>query len=263
MKYLFDVGEGMIEEVRSHSRRAFFLDYDGTLTPIVREPSKAFLPSQYREVIASVVAREGNFVCIISGRSIEQLREFIGLKDLFLAGNHGMEISGPDVAYVNEEALREKPLLEEIADTLRTTHRDFEGAVVEEKGLTVSLHYRMVPERQHPNVKRSFSQAMAQFLASNAIIVTGGKKILEVRPNVVWNKGSAVEWLLGYLSDRSPEEKPYPTYIGDDETDEDGFRALKSRGLTILVSPRKRSSEASYFIRDVEEVYRFLQFFIP
>jgi trehalose 6-phosphate phosphatase len=263
MKYLFDVGEGIIEDVRSHSRRAFFLDYDGTLTPIVRDPSKAFLSPPYRETIASVVAREGNFVCIISGRSIDQLREFIGLKDLFLVGNHGMEISGPDVAYVNEGALRAKPLMGEIAETLRSTQRDFEGTVVEDKGLTVSLHYRTVPERQHPHLKRSFYQAMEKFLATNAVIVTGGKKILEVRPHAVWNKGSAVEWLLGCLSEHSPGEKPYPIYIGDDKTDEDGFRALKSRGLTILVSPRRRSSEASYFIRDVEDVYRFLQFFTP
>jgi trehalose-phosphatase len=261
MKYLFDDREGIVEEVRVHPRRVFFLDYDGTLTPIVKEPSKAFLPPHYREIIASLHRHERNFVCIVSGRSIGQLREFIGLKGLFLAGNHGMEISGTDVAYVNEEALRAKPMLREIADTLRSKLEDFEGAVIEDKGLTVSLHYRMVPKRQQRCVQRSFHQAMEKFLASNAVNITGGKKVLEVRPHVVWNKGSAVTLILDYLSDRAGEERPYPIYIGDDTTDEDGFRALKGRGLTVLVSPRKRASGASYYIRDVDEVYRFLQCF--
>ncbi len=260
MKYLFDDKDGIIEEVRSQDRRAFFLDYDGTLTPIVRDPQKAFLPPKYRKVIASLLGDGKTFVCIISGRAIEQLKEFIGLKDLVLAGNHGMEISGPSIAYVHDGALRAKPLLKEIVEILKLTLRDFEGALVEDKGLTVSVHYRMVPVKHHPRLKRFFCRAMEKFLASNMFIVTRGKRVLEVRPNVVWDKGSAVKWILGYLSVHLLEEKPYPIYMGDDETDEDAFRVLKGQGLTVLVSPRKKASEASYFIKSVEEVYQFLGF---
>jgi trehalose-phosphatase len=263
MKYLFDDKDGIVEEVRSQGRRAFFLDYDGTLTPIVRDPKKAFLPPKYREVIASLLRNEENFICVISGRAIAQLREFIGLKGLLLAGNHGMEISGPDISYMNDGALRAKPLLREIADLLRGTLSDVEGAVVEDKGLGVSVHYRMVPDKRHTPLKRSFYRAVEKWLASDTVTVSRGKKILEVRPNVVWDKGFAVKWILDHLTNHLLEEKPYPIYIGDDETDEDAFRALKGRGLTIQVSPRKGASEASYFIKSVEETYEFLGFFAP
>jgi trehalose 6-phosphate phosphatase len=172
-----------------------------------------------------------------------------------------MEIAGPDISYVNDGALRAKALLEEIAQLLKLKLRDFEGVLVEDKGLTVSVHYRMLPRSRHPHLKRFFYQEMEKFLTSDAVAITRGKRVLEVRPNVVWDKGSAVRWMLGYLSDNLLEE-PYPIYIGDDETDEDAFRTLKDRGLTILVSARKRESEAAYFVRSVGEAYQFLGFFV-
>ena len=261
MKYLFDDKDGIVEEVRSKNRRAFFLDYDGTLTPIVRDPQKAFLSPKYREAIASLLGDEKNLVCIISGRAIEQLKGFIDLKGLVLAGNHGMEIAGPDISYVNDGALRTKYLLQEIGEMLKWKLSDLEGVLVEDKGLTVSVHYRMVPVKHHASLKRLFFREMKKFLAFDNIIVTRGKRVLEVKPNVVWNKGSAVKWILGYLSDHLWKEKPYPIYMGDDETDEDAFRALKGRGLTVLVSPRRGASEAAYFIKNVEEAYQFLRFF--
>jgi len=119
MKYLFDDRDRIIQEVKSRARRAFFLDYDGTLTPIVQDPEKASLSSKYRKVIASLLRNEKNLVCIISGRAIEQLEGLIRLKGLVLAGNHGMEITGPGILYVNDGALRAKVLLTEIAHMLK------------------------------------------------------------------------------------------------------------------------------------------------
>jgi trehalose-phosphatase len=261
MKYLFDDKDGIIEEVRSQDHRAFFLDYDGTLTPIVEDPFRASLSPHHKEVIASLLHNEKNSVCIISGRAIEQLKGFLGLEGLVLAGNHGMEIAGPNISYVNEGALRAKPLLREIAEMLNRKLDDREGVLVEDKGLTVSVHYRMVPVKRHSSLKRRFYREIGEFLASNSIVVTRGKRILEVRPNVVWDKGSAVKWILDFLSSYLLKERPYPIYMGDDETDEDAFRALKGRGLTILVSPPKGASEASYFIKGVEEAYQFLGLF--
>jgi trehalose 6-phosphate phosphatase len=261
MKYLFDNKDRIIEEVRFRGRRAFFLDYDGTLTPIVEDPREAFLSPKYRKIIVSLIQNEKNFVCVISGRGIEQLEGFIRIEGLVLAGNHGMEIAGPGISYVNDGALRSKALLEGIAQLLKLKLRDFEGVLVEDKGLTVSVHYRMLPRSRHPHLKRLFYREMERFLTSDAVAITRGKRVLEVRPNVVWDKGSAVRWMLGYLSDNLLEE-PYPIYIGDDETDEDAFRTLKDRGLTILVSARERESEAAYFVRSVGEAYQFLGSFV-
>ncbi len=261
MKYLFDDKDRIIEEVKSRARRALFLDYDGTLTSIVDDPEEAFLPVKYKKVLVSLLRNEKNFVCIISGRAIEQLEGFIHLKGLVLAGNHGMQIAGPDIFYVNDEALRAKALLGEIARMLKVKLRGFEGVLVEDKGLTVSMHYRMLPARYHSRLKEFFYREMERFLISKTVVVTRGKRVLEVRPNVVWDKGSAVKWLLVYLS-KDPGEEPYSIYMGDDETDEDAFNALKGRGLTVLVSPRKKESQASYFIRSVEETYRFLRLFV-
>jgi trehalose 6-phosphate phosphatase len=262
MKYLFDDKERIVEDVTSRDRRAFFLDYDGTLTPLVEDSQKASLSPKYRKVIASLLQNEKHFVCIISGRAIEQLEGFIGVKGLILAGNHGMEIAGPDISYVNNGALRAKTLLREIAQMLREKLSDFDGVLVEDKGFTVSVHYRMLRVTHHPRLKELFFRQMERFLTSNTVVVTRGKRVLEVRPNVVWDKGSAVKWILGRLSDQLSGGRPYPIYMGDDETDEDAFRALKGRGLTILVSPRIRESEAAYFIRNVNEVYRFLDLFV-
>jgi len=262
MRYLFDDKDGIIGEVKSQDRRAFFLDYDGTLTPIIEDPPNAYLSPTRREVIASLLRNKQNFVCVISGRAIEQLKGFIGLKDLVLAGNHGMEIAGPTISYVNEGALRAKPLLKEIGEMLQRKLSDFEGVLVEDKGLTVSVHYRMVSVKLHSHLKKSFYREMEKFSASNTIIITRGKRILEVRPNVVWDKGAAVKRILGSLSNYLLEERPYPIYMGDDETDEDAFRALKGRGLTILVSPRKGATEASYFVKSVDEAYQFLEMFL-
>jgi trehalose 6-phosphate phosphatase len=261
MKYLFDDRDRIVQEVTSRTRRAFFLDYDGTLTPIVEDPKRASLSSKYRKVIDSLLRNEKNFVCIISGRAIEQLEGFIRLKGLVLAGNHGMEIAGPDILYVNDGALRAKALLTEIAHTLKVKLRDFEGILVEDKGLTVSVHYRMLAPSQHAQLKEFFYREMERFSTSKTVVVTGGKRVLEVRPNVVWDKGSAVKWLLGTVS-KDLSEKPYPIYMGDDETDEDAFRALKHRGLTVLVSSQGRESKAAYFVRDVDEVYQFLRLFV-
>lgn len=261
MKYLFDDKDRIINEVKSRARRAFFLDYDGTLTPIVEDPEKAYLSPQYRKVIASLLRNERDFVCIISGRAIAQLEGFIRLKGLVLAGNHGMEIAGPDISYVNHDALRTKALLGKIAQMLQLKLRDFEGVLVEDKGLTVSVHYRKLAASQHVHLKKFFFREMEEFLTSKTVVITGGKKVLEVRPNVVWDKGSAVKWLLDYLS-KDLLEEPYPIYMGDDETDEDAFRTLKGRGLTVLVSSQKKESRASYFIRSVEEAYRFLRLFV-
>ncbi|UCD70956.1 MAG: trehalose-phosphatase [Syntrophobacterales bacterium] len=261
MKYLFDEKDGVIDEVRAQDRRAFFLDYDGTLTPIVRDPHKAFLSPEHRRIIASLLGNENNLVCVISGRAIEQLEAFIGLKGLILAGNHGMEIAGPDISYVNDVAIRTKPRLREIAEMLKKKLSDFEGVLVEDKGLTVSVHYRMLPVKRHDSLKESFYREMEKFLASNTVIVTRGNRVFEVRPNVIWHKGSAVKWILGSLSGRHCKVRPFPIYMGDDETDEDAFNELKGLGLTILVSPRKRASEACYFIRSVEETYQFLECF--
>ena len=261
MKYLFDDKERIVEDVTSRDRRAFFLDYDGTLTPLVEDSQKASLSPKYRKVIASLLQNEKHFVCIISGRAIEQLEGFIGVKDLILAGNHGMEIAGPDISYVNNGALRAKTLLREIAQMLREKLSDFDGVLVEDKGFTVSVHYRMLRVTHHPRLKELFFRQMERFLTSNTVVVTRGKRVLEVRPNVVWDKGSAVKWLLGYVSKNLLEE-PYPIYMGDDETDEDAFRALKGRGLTVLISSQERESEAAYFVRDVDEVYQFLRVFV-
>ena len=140
----------LISDYSTSSERLILLDYDGTLTPIVEDPEKAFLPPKYRKVIGSLLRNEKNFVCIISGRAIEQLEGFIRLKGLVLAGNHGMQIAGPDIFYVNDEALRAKALLGEIAQMLQLKLRGFEGVLVEDEDLNQGRVGRDHPELPYP-----------------------------------------------------------------------------------------------------------------
>lgn len=231
-----------------------FLDYDGTLTPIVKSPKLAVLPANTRKLLESLVK---NFkVVIISGRALVDVKRSIKLKGIYYVGNHGLEISGPEVKLVKRGAKRASPAIAKICGELREGLIKIEGAFVEDKGLSASLHYRLVRPRQIAYLKRNFERIVRPYTASGAIKVTHGKKIFEIRPNVEWDKGKATQWIIDAID---PRGKLTPVYIGDDRTDEDAFEILKDRGITVLVSEKPGKTHAKFFLRDVDEVKTFLK----
>ncbi len=232
-----------------------FLDYDGTLSPIVKKPHQAFLAANRRAFLKKLDKKPNFAVIIISGRILSDLKKRVGIPRIYYIGNHGFEMAGPGIRFLHPAAKAAKPILREIKRKLIKDLREIKGVIIEDKILTLSLHFRLVLPRYLKKVKKIFLKIAGPYVKKKKIRVTRGKKVFEVRPNVKWNKGEAVLWLLQRLT---KGQKVFPVYIGDDTTDEDAFRALKNRGISVRVG-RKKNTYARHFVKDVSEVYRFLK----
>jgi trehalose 6-phosphate phosphatase len=231
-----------------------FLDYDGTLTPIVRKPGMAEL-SRFRKKLLKALARRRYLrVAIVSGRMLSDITKRVGIRNIYYVGNHGFEIAGPGLRFIHPRARAAQPSLRKIKKELERRLKHIKGIIIEDKKLTMSLHYRLVKTSGLNKVREVFRRAAAPHLKARKIRVTQGKKVFEIRPNADWDKGRAVLWLAKKLD---PRQKAVPVYIGDDTTDEDAFRALKKRGITIRVGRSKKTS-AQRQLKDVDAVYRFL-----
>jgi trehalose 6-phosphate phosphatase len=248
-----------LEKRLTSSALLLLMDYDGTLTPIVKRPEEAALSAGMRELLARLLKNYPT--AIISGRSLKDIKRLVGLKKIYYAGNHGLEIYGPGLKLVKPEAKRTASTVSEICTYLRSELGHIDGVIVEDKGLTASVHYRNVAPEKLGELKRIFTRITKPYLGAGSIKIARGKKVLDIRPNIDWDKGKAVLWIIDALSSKSGQV--LPIYLGDDETDEDAFRALGRRGITILVSDTPRKSNAEYFLRDVDEVKAFLEKLIP
>ena len=252
MEYLFDRW-GEVERALAPGA-LLLLDYDGTLTPIVERPELAILSPNMKELLKGVSRHYT--LGIISGRSLADVKGLVGLEGLYYAGNHGFEISGPRVELVKPEAERVRPILVKLCEELREKLDNIKGAIVEDKGSTVSVHYRLVAEDEFEHLENIFGKAVGPHIDSGVVKVTHGKKVFEVRPNVEWGKGKAVLWISGVVD---PKGELKPIYVGDDRTDEDAFSALKEKGITVLVSEGPIESNAKYFVKNVDEVKTFFE----
>ena len=228
---------------------ALFLDYDGTLTPIVERPEDAVLAPETREVLRRLAARHP--VAIIRGRDLEDVRARVGVEGIHYAGCHGFEIAGPRGNRVHAAAAAAAPQLGAAADMVAHDTRGIPGVQLERKRFTLAVHYRRAPEARVHDVHEAVLRAQARH---PALRVTEGKKVYELQPDVDWDKGRAVLWLIDTLK----LEDALPVYIGDDVTDEDAFRALEHRGVGIAVQETPQPTAASLTLRDPGEVRDFL-----
>lgn len=231
----------------------FISDYDGTLTPIVDRPSDAELSPEIRKSLGRLV--DFNPVGIVSGRELDNLKSQVGVQNIYYSGNHGYEISGPDIEFVEEEAEKAAPAISEIAERVRERTRSIEGILVEDKTYTASIHFRLAEEEQLSRLKEIFNQEIEPYISEGAVEVDYGKKVFEIRPSGEWDKGKAVS-LLRQIT--GFDEETLPVYLGDDITDEDAFFTLKQEGLGILVSDEERETAADFRLNDIGEVKMFL-----
>lgn len=234
-------------------RLVLLLDFDGTLAPIVARPELAAIPAKTRRSLQRLLEAEGVQAAIVSGRGLADARALAALPGVAYAGNHGLEIEGVGVSRIHPEAAVARPLLEAAAAEIEPGLGAFPGAFLEDKGLTLSVHYREAREEDEPRVREIVVRAVGN---RAGLRLTEGKKVLEVRPRVEWDKGRAVEFLLDQL--RPPPGAPV-LYLGDDTTDEDAFRVLRGgRGEGILVSEEPPAeSAASAWLRTPGEVGEF------
>jgi len=253
MEYLYDRW-GEVQKALAPGALLLF-DYDGTLTPIVEKPEFAHLSEDMRDLLTR--ASQDYVLGIISGRPLKEVKKLVNLRGIYYSGNHGFEVEGPAVKLVKREAEQARPILKKICDELKGKLDRVEGAIVEDKGLTASVHYRLVAPKDLEKLKKTFEGTLKPHVDSGNVKITHGKKVFEIRPNVEWDKGKAVLWLIDII--KPPKDIP-PVYVGDDRTDEDAFLALKNKNaITILVSDEAKRSNASYFVKGVDEVKTLLE----
>ena len=241
-----------IAGARQHAL-AVFLDYDGTLTPIVSRPEQAVLSDSMRAVLRALATKLP--VAILSGRDLEDVRRRVGIDAIVYAGSHGFDIAGP-------RGLRRQTATESLPDLgmaekeLHEALDGISGARVERKRFSIAAHYRNVGENCVPEVQRLVEAVAARHPELRRI---DGKKVYELLPNVDWHKGKAVLWLLRTLDLEG--ENVRPIYIGDDRTDEDAFGVLdlEERGVGVIVTEHPRQSAACYMLADSSEVELFLR----
>ena len=240
-------------------RLAVFLDYDGTLTPIVDRPEDAIISASMREAVRALARR--CTVCVVSGRDRRVVQELMGLDDLLVAGSHGFEIWSPDTGVVEyDEGVGFEELVERATARLHEEIGSIDGALVERKRSSVALHYRLVEESERDRIALIVDALIADH--AGALKVTPGKMVYEIQPGIDWDKGKAVLHLLDRLGLEG--EDVIPLYLGDDITDEHAFEALASRGVGIFVGdpdgPERgvRRTAAAFRLSSPEEVERFL-----
>lgn len=267
----------MFEAIIKHARGkqiAVFLDYDGTLSPIVEDPDCAYMSEEMRDTVRKVSA---NFpTAIITGRRRDKVYEFVHLPELYYAGSHGMDIMGPaegcngfradglqtkdskgnDVVLF-QPASKYLPLMDEVCNLLKDRTKMYCGARVDHNKYCATLHFRCVKEEDWLALAEEVQAILKEY---PELTLTQGRKVLELRPAIEWHKGKALEFLLKSLGLGSSSEV-FPVYIGDDRTDEDAFQVLKEKGFScsILVSKVSKDTCASYSLQDPSQVMEFLQ----
>jgi trehalose-phosphatase len=237
---------------------AVFLDYDGTLTPIVDRPEDAVIPDDMRDAVRRLAACHS--VCVVSGRDRRVVQELMGLDDLIVAGSHGFDIWSPSGGIQRLEGTEHDGLLAKVTAQLRSRLDPVGGALIEPKRSSVAVHYRLVAEAERARVKAVVDAMLADY--PEALKVTPGKMVFEIQPKIDWDKGKAVLHLLDALG--LDGDDVVPVYVGDDVTDEDAFAVLASRGLGIVVADSgdpeaRRGTSASYVVRDPGEVRQLLE----
>jgi trehalose 6-phosphate phosphatase len=234
-------------------------DFDGTLAPIAGRPGEAILPERTKELLQALAKKPNVVIGIVSGRALDDLRSKVGIEGITYAGNHGLEIEGPEIVFVNPLAEQAKFTMQRLYRVLSRALSGIGGVVIEDKRLTLSVHYRLVDEEKAGQVENVFSQIVGRMRAAGRIRTTYGKKVLEVRPAVDWDKGKAISLMLDRQVNASGEGGFLPIFMGDDVTDEDGFAAIEDRGgISVFVGNEKDNSAAQYFVESPAEVQQLL-----
>ncbi|KAI3465107.1 hypothetical protein Pfo_021770 [Paulownia fortunei] len=257
----------MFEEIMSASKGkqiVVFLDYDGTLSPIVEDPDRAFITSEMREAVRDVAKFFPT--AIVSGRCRAKVYNFVRLSELYYAGSHGMDIKGPAIGHKHRKgnqtvlcqpAREFLPMIDEVYKALVEKVKYIPGANVEHNKFCLSVHYRCVEEKKWGELADQVKMVIKDY---PQLRLSQGRKVFEIRPTIKWDKGNALEFLLESLG-YAESNDVLPIYIGDDRTDEDAFKVLRDRGqgLGILVSKAPKETNASYSLQEPSEVMHFLK----
>jgi trehalose-phosphatase len=251
--------EGLFVQRLAGRRPAVFLDYDGVLTPIVDRPEDALISEGMRNTVRALAGRCP--VCVVSGRDRKVVQELMGIDDLVVAGSHGFDIWSPSEGTIAHDASTGfEDVISEVTDRLRAELGSIPGTVVEPKRASVAVHYRLAEPREQARIGTVVDTLLTE--RPDQLKVTPGKMVYELQPNIDWDKGRAVLYLLETLGLDTADV--VPLYLGDDITDEDAFRALHGLGVGIIVGHpadpevADRATAADFVLASTTDVEQFL-----
>ena len=264
MAHLLNIWPSVSDRLRRAGRVLLLFDYDGTLTPIVARPEDALLPADVRRYLEALAVHPRYITGIVSGRSLDDLSHLADIPGLIHAGNHGMEIRFPSLPagrpgwgteFTHPGAVAARQTLSHAREMLSDALAHVPGVIVENKGLTLTVHYRATPEPLAGQVDTVVTDVASPYVNSGELRLTRGKMVLEVRPAIEWDKGKAIEKIREECGDL-----PFPAYFGDDRTDEDGFRVVQDMGgLAVFVGEPRQGTVALHQLDSPLEVAETLR----
>ncbi|KAG5565994.1 hypothetical protein RHGRI_001803 [Rhododendron griersonianum] len=252
------------------------LDYDGTLSNIVENPEKASMTDTMRMALREVARHFPT--AIISGRGREKVSDFVDLDNVYYAGSHGLDIAAPlrsptygdpkhqsraldrkgNEVVLFQPAKKYLPAIEKILSTLNEKTRSIQGVMIENNKFCVSVHFRHVRDEDFCTLEKLVNSVLQEY---EEFRISIGKKVFEIRPDMEWDKGHALNYFIDTLGFGN-SNNVLPLYIGDDRTDEDAFKvpAVRNRGegFPIVVSSSPKDTAALYSLRNPLEVNKFL-----
>jgi trehalose 6-phosphate phosphatase len=255
--FLFDHIYRIYKKFQKSEHIFLFLDYDGTLVPFKDTPTQVTTPKQIKKVIRQLIKNPKVKVIIATGRQLQDIKELMNVKGVSFIALHGLEIETADgMKFCWKQATQARLLIKTIKKDMQKKLTDEKGAFLEDKELTIVFHYRLLAKNKIHPLRETFKKIVRNHDTQKILEIINGAKIIEARPKG-WNKGKGIEI---FLAQYTPVKNILPIYIGDDITDEDAFRFLGKRGITIHVTNRsKRKTSARYQVKNPDEVYSFLQ----
>ena len=255
--FLFDHTLHIEKKILNSYSIFLFLDYDGTLVPFKHKPTEVTTPEKIKKIIRQLIKNPKLQIIIVTGRTLHDIQNLLNLKGLSFIALHGLYIKTSNGSQFNwKSADQTRLLIKEIKENMEKELLEKEGAFLEDKGLTLVLHYRLLSSNRIQIIRGKFKKIVFTHDKNQVLEIINGAKIIETRPKG-WNKGTAVEMFLKKYTNK---KNILSIYIGDDITDEDAFQFIGKKGISIYVANQsKRMTAAQYYVKNPDEVLIFLQ----
>jgi trehalose 6-phosphate phosphatase len=234
------------------------LDVDGTLAPIAPVFDQATVPVEAQRAVALLVKLPEVHVALVSGRTAAVARRMVGVRNVWVVGNHGFEIEGPNgESFADPKVMSYRDVIATAVTRLQPRIRAMEGVIVENKTITLSVHWRLAEPATGPRLR----EVVDEVAAALGLRVTEGKRIFEIKPPALIDKGTAVLALAERLT--SARDDASIVFAGDDVTDEDAIRALRAhhpRAVSIrLLGEEIPPTEAEFSLHGTDATRQFLE----
>ena len=254
--FLFNHSLSIEKKIRNADSLVLFLDYDGTLVPFKDKPTEVRTPEKIKKILRELITNPKILVVIVTGRPQHDIKQLLKIKGLSFIALHGLQTETSNgEQYSWKQANQTRFLIQRIKKTMQEELSQETGAFLEDKDLTVVLHYRLLHPDRISDLQKKFKNIVQSNDKEKILEIISGAKVLEVRPKG-WNKGKAIELFLA----KQQKKNILPLYIGDDITDEDAFRILGKRGISIYVmNESTRKTAAQYWVKNPDDIYFFLK----